>query len=61
MVDAAPPESRCGSPGGLRFLPFNGTTSAPRLFVTPVPHCAADCHGLFAGDAINSCVCTLKL
>ena len=61
MVDAAPPESRCGSPDELRFLPCSRGSSIQSLFLTPVPQCAADCCRLFAGDTINSCVCALKL
>lgn len=61
MVDAAPPESRCGRPNELRFLCFSGIGSIQSLFLTPVPHRAADCCRLFAGDIISSCVCALKL
>jgi len=61
MVDAAPPESRCRSPNGLRFLRFSGVRSIQSRFLAPVPRRAADCCRLLSGDVMNSCVCAPKL
>lgn len=56
-----PGRKQVRSPNGLRCLRFAGVGSMQSLFRSPAPRRAADCHRLFAGDKINTCVCALKL